>query len=63
VSATPAVIGACRCAAMVIADGATGTVATSQPPPAGDRPRVIGLVNAPVQWGAPSSASISRLPS
>jgi hypothetical protein len=35
----------------VIADAATGTIATSQPAPAGDRPREIGFVNAPVQWG------------
>jgi len=39
------------CGPMVIADAATGTLATSQPPPAGDRPRVLGLVNAPVEWG------------
>ena len=36
---------------MVIADAATGTIATSQPAPAGDRPRALGFVNAPVQWG------------
>src|SRR4030095_5719794 len=36
---------------MVFADAATGTIATSQPAPAGDRPRVLGFVNAPVQWG------------
>jgi hypothetical protein len=36
---------------MVIADAATGTMATSQPAPAGDRPREIGFVNAPVRWG------------
>jgi hypothetical protein len=36
---------------MVIADAATGTIATNQPAPPGDRPRVLGLVNAPVQWG------------
>jgi hypothetical protein len=43
--------GVSLCGPMVIADAATGTIATSQPAPAGDRPRVIGLVNAPVQWG------------
>src|SRR3954470_5711700 len=43
--------GVSLCGPMVIADAATGTIATSQPPPAGDRPRVLGLVNAPVQWG------------
>ena len=36
---------------MVIADAATGTIATSQPAPAGDRPRALGFVNAPIQWG------------
>jgi hypothetical protein len=36
---------------MVIADVRTQTIATSQPAPAGDRPRIIGFVNAPVQWG------------
>ena len=43
--------GVSLCGPMVIADAATGTIATSQPAPAGDRPRVLGLVNAPVQWG------------
>jgi len=43
--------GVSLCSPMVIADAATGTIATSQPAPAGDRPRVLGLVNAPVQWG------------
>src|SRR6476659_3834419 len=43
--------GISLCAPMVIADAATGTLATSQPVPAGERPRVIGVVNAPVQWG------------
>ena len=43
--------GVSLCGPMVIADAATGTIATSQPAPAGDRPRVLGVVNAPVQWG------------
>lgn len=43
--------GVSLCGPMVIADAATGTIATSQPAPTGDRPRVLGLVNAPVQWG------------
>ena len=43
--------GVSLCGPMVIADAATGTIATSQPAPAGDRPRAIGYVNAPVQWG------------
>ena len=43
--------GVSLCGPMVIADAATGTIATSQPAPAGERPRMIGFVNAPVQWG------------
>ena len=43
--------GVSLCGPMVIADAATGTIATSQPAPAGDRPRMIGVVNAPVPWG------------
>jgi hypothetical protein len=36
---------------MVIADMRTQTFATSQPAPEGARPRLLGLVNAPVEWG------------
>ena len=43
--------GVSLCGPMVIADAATGTIATSQPAPAGDRPRELGYVNAPIQWG------------
>jgi hypothetical protein len=43
--------GVSLCGPMVIADAATGTIATSQPAPAGDRPRALGFVNAPLQWG------------
>jgi hypothetical protein len=43
--------GVSLCGPMVIADAATGTMATSQPAPAGDRPRALGFVNAPLQWG------------
>ena len=43
--------GVSVCAPMVIADRRTQTFATSQPAPEGARPRVLGLVNAPVQWG------------
>ena len=43
--------GVSICAPMVIADRRTQTFATSQPAPEGARPRVLGLVNAPVQWG------------
>jgi hypothetical protein len=43
--------GVSICAPMVIADRRTQTLATSQPAPEGARPRLLGLVNAPVQWG------------
>jgi hypothetical protein len=43
--------GVSLCGPMVIADAATKTIATSQPAPAEDPPRFLGLVNAPVQWG------------
>jgi len=43
--------GVSICAPMVIADMRTQTFATSQPAPDGARPRMLGVVNAPVQWG------------
>jgi hypothetical protein len=43
--------GVSVCAPMVIADRQTQTIATSQPPPEEVRPRILGLVNAPIQWG------------
>jgi hypothetical protein len=43
--------GVSLCGPMVIADVRTHTFATSQPAPEGARPRLVGLVNAPVQWG------------
>jgi hypothetical protein len=43
--------GVSICGPMVIADRRTQTMATSQPAPEGTRPRLLGLVNAPVQWG------------
>ena len=43
--------GVSVCAPMVIADRRTQTFATSQPAPEEARPRVLGIVNAPVQWG------------
>jgi hypothetical protein len=43
--------GVSICAPMVIGDLRTRTFATSQPPPPGDRPQMVGLVNAPIQWG------------
>jgi hypothetical protein len=43
--------GVSICGPMVIADRRTQTLATSQPAPEGARPRLLGIVNAPVQWG------------
>ena len=50
--------GISLCGPMVIADQRTQTIATSQPPPEGPRPRLAGIVNAPVQWGGVTWASV-----
>jgi hypothetical protein len=49
--------GVSICAPMVLADRRTQTFATSQPAPEGARPRVLGLVNAPIQWGGATWAA------
>ena len=43
--------GVSICAPMVIFDRRTQTIATSQPAPEGPRPQVLGIVNAPIEWG------------
>jgi hypothetical protein len=43
--------GVSICAPLVIGDARTQTFATSQPPPDAPRPRLIGLLNGPIQWG------------
>jgi hypothetical protein len=43
--------GVSLCAPIVIGDARTQTFATSQPPPDAPRPRAVGFVNAPIQWG------------
>lgn len=43
--------GVSICGPMVIADGATQTIATSEPAPEEPRSRLLGLLNAPIQWG------------
>src|SRR5262245_52855225 len=43
--------GVSICAPMVIGDARTQTFATSQPPPDAPRPRLIGILNGPIQWG------------
>lgn len=39
------------CGPMVVFDMQTKTMATSKTAPDGTRPRLLGLVNAPIQWG------------
>ncbi|MEN3337241.1 MAG: hypothetical protein V7647_917 [Acidobacteriota bacterium] len=51
--------GVSICAPMVIGDAATQTFATSQPPPDAPRPKLIGLVNGPIQWGDTMWAALS----
>ena len=43
--------GVSLCRPMVIGDMRTQTMATSQAAPEGARPQVVGLVNAPLEWG------------
>ncbi len=43
--------GVSICAPMAIGDARTQTFATSQPPPDAPRPKLIGLLNGPIQWG------------
>src|SRR3981081_3932115 len=43
--------GISLCGPMVIADPATGTIATNQPAPEGARPRNLGFANAITKWG------------
>jgi hypothetical protein len=43
--------GVSVCAPMIIADLRTQTFATSQPAPEAPRPRQVGFVNAPINWG------------
>ncbi|MGN6492871.1 MAG: hypothetical protein ACTHLE_12805 [Agriterribacter sp.] len=43
--------GVSICGPMVIFDMQTKTIATSKTEPDGPRPRLLGLVNAPIQWG------------
>jgi len=50
--------GMSMCGPMLIADLRTQTIATSQPAPEGPRPRLAGLVNAPVEWGGVTWASV-----
>jgi hypothetical protein len=42
--------GVSLCGPMVFADARTQTMATNQPPPAGERPRFLGFANAAIEW-------------
>ena len=44
---------------MVIGEARTQTFATSQPPPDAPRPKLIGLLNGPIQWGDAKWAAVS----
>lgn len=49
--------GVSLCGPMVFADVRTKTLATNQPHPTGDWPRVLGFTNAPLEWGGSRWAS------
>jgi hypothetical protein len=51
--------GVSICAPMVIGDARTQTFATSQPPPDASRPKLIGILNGPIQWGDTMWAALS----
>ena len=51
--------GVSICMPMVIGDARTGTFATSHPPPAAPRPRLIGILMGPVQWGGTMWAALN----
>src|SRR5215475_11694994 len=43
--------GVSLCGPMVFADARTGTLATNQPRPTAELPRMLGFTNAPIEWG------------
>ncbi len=47
------------CGPIVIADPATKTIATNQPPPEAPRPAVLGFVNSAMDWGGTRWTAIS----
>ena len=51
--------GVSICAPMVIGDARTQTFATSRQPPNVPRPKLIGILNGPVQWGDTVWAALS----
>ena len=50
--------GVSICAPMVIGDARTQTFATSQPPPDAPRPKLIGILMGPIQWGGTMWAAL-----
>ena len=51
--------GVSVCAPMVVGDARTQTFATSQPSPDAPRPKLIGILNGPIQWGNSMWAALS----
>ena len=51
--------GVSICMPMVIGDARTQTFATSQPPPDAPRPRIIGILMGPIQWGDSMWAAVT----
>ena len=51
--------GVSICMPMVIGDARTQTFATSQPPPDAPRPKILGFLNGPIQWGDTMWAAMS----
>jgi hypothetical protein len=54
--------GVSLCGPMVLADRASETRATNRPAPEGPVPPLIGLVNAPVQWGGGRTSRTAIIP-
>jgi hypothetical protein len=51
--------GVSVCAPMVVGDARTQTFATSRQPPNAARPKLIGILNGPIQWGDTVWAALS----
>jgi hypothetical protein len=51
--------GVSICMPMVIGDAGTQTFATSQPAPDAPRPKVIGFLNGPIEWGGTMWAAMT----
>src|SRR4029434_6152678 len=49
--------GVSICGPMVFADVRTRTLATNQPRPAGEWPRVLGFTNSPIEWDGSRGAA------